>query len=148
MVVALPTRLARSYRDSFSGENGLAWASVGKAAEQLHESAGDPSVNGTMMVAVISITTLFKSMLEDLTRAVPWDEKEILREARNSAIELARESIDILANFDPDDIEREKPTIIKLAEIQKRYIILLEQINSSDRAMLASNAGRKEDTNE
>ncbi len=100
------------------------------------------------MVAVISITTLFKSMLEDLTRAVPWDEKEILREARNSAIELARESIDILANFDPDDIEREKPTIIKLAEIQKRYIILLEQINSSDRAMLASNAGRKEDTNE
>ena len=139
MAVALPTRLARSYRDSFSGDNGLEWASVGKIAEQLHESAGDPSVNGTLMVAVISITTLFKSMLEDLTRAVPWDEKNILTRARDLAIELARESLDALADFEPDN-DGEKSIITTLANIQKRYRVLLEQINSSDRAMLASNA--------
>ncbi len=144
----LPIRLARSYKDSFSGGNGLEWASIGKIAEQLHESAGSSSVNGALMVAVISITTLFKSMLEDLTRAVPWDENGILKEARNSAIVLARESLDVLANFDPDNIEGEKSTITTLAEIQKRYIKLLDQINSSDRAMLASNTGKKEDTNE
>ena len=91
------------------------------------------------MVAVISITTLFKSMLEDLTRAVPWDEKNILKRARDLAIELARESLDALADFEPDN-DGEKSIITTLANIQKRYRVLLEQINSSDRAMLASNA--------
>lgn len=107
------------------------------ARDQLFVLNREPEIDSTSKLAAFALADFSDRILDDLTRAVPWDDVATVGKARNLAMKLAHEAFEKLAEFAarPRDSAEFFST---LGSIRNKYEQLIDSLNDQDRMQLAA----------
>jgi hypothetical protein len=125
-----PLHIADEARKAFStDEEEPAFAFIRDAHLRLLAAAKEPRLDPCLKIAAFALAGFGERILEDLTRAVPWDPKASLGEARKHAIGLLKASFKLLEDVDVDTSNWAR-FLCKLGDLRSQYELLIDDLNA------------------
>jgi hypothetical protein len=145
MVISL-LRIAEEARKAFSaGDEEPPFAFVHDAHSQLIAAGKSPGTDPRLQMAAFVLADFGEHILQDLTRAIPWDQKASLRETRQQAMDLLRTGFELIENVDLGDVDDARSTWLtffrKMGENRSQYELLVDKLNDQDRELLTEVQG-------
>lgn len=135
-MVMSPLEIADEARKAFStNEEETAFAFIRSSHLELLAAGKHPGHDPCLKMAAFALAGFGERLLEDLTRAVPWDQKASLGQARRQAIDLLKVGFQRLQSFDGDKSNWAQ-FFCEMGEIRSRYEVLIDELNARDRELL------------
>jgi hypothetical protein len=129
-----PLHIADEARNAFStDEEEPAFTFIRDAHLRLLAAGKEPRLDPCLKMAAFALAGFGERILEDLTRAVPWDQKASLGEARKRAIGLLKASFRLLEDVDTSNWAR---FFCELGELRSQYELLIDDLNARDRELM------------
>jgi len=140
MVVTSPAGVAKDYAAMLDPEQKGSFANLRDAYLALVRAADDQAVEPGAVAASGMVIDLIERAIEDVTRAVPWDMSDILKDTRTKVMALIKDALAALATFDEEECKVTE-ALIRLGELRNRYLGHIEELNEKDRYLLRQPQG-------
>lgn len=140
MQSASPMQLAQEFTRSLDvisedEQSNTGFAALRKLCQKLEDTRKDREEDPLTAAASKSVSDLISNALEDVTRAVPWDDPKRIEAARKEVLSLSNEAVNYLSKYDTDD-KSKLGYFEKIGELLLRYESILDSLNEDDRRLL------------
>ena len=139
MQSASPMQLAQDciYRLETCPEDGR-FSVLRELSQRLEDASKSEAENPLVTAAGMLVTDLLNHILEDVTRAVPWDDLNYLKNTRMKALELTKAAVVCLSEYDPQN-ESSVEYFANIGKLLQSYGSVLDSLNVNDRQLLQQN---------
>jgi len=130
-----PVRIASEHLPRLLTHGVDPWVVLRDVQAELYGARASDQCRPLELAAGTLVGGLIRGVLDDLTRAIPWDELEILDDVRDKSVQLARESLESLVRLGADDSSVAE-FLTAQGAILRRYELLLDSLDMKDREYL------------
>lgn len=131
-----PIQLAEDYYSRLEASSEDTTFSVLRdLCQRLEHAKRNRIENPTITVATVLVTNFLGHILEDITRAVPWDDSGNLKATRTAALSLAKTAISLLREAEPEG-GYSIYFFEKMGKLFLQYESILGSLNEGDRRLL------------